>query len=91
MIFLFAKNLAKTFNNSPVIKKDIPNNKIIEFCKTNLGLMKAFKHSRDGTNFILNTKSSQLKFLKLLNDDYLISELTRSYYNSMAKDNITTE
>lgn len=87
----FAKKLAKTFNNSPVIKKDIPNNKIIEFCKTNPGLMKAFKYSRDGTKFILDTKSSQLKFLKLLNDDYLISELTRSYYNSVAKDNITTE
>ena len=87
----FAKKLAKTFNNSPVIRKEIPNEKIIEFCKTNPGLIKAFKYSSDGTKFILDTKYSQLKFLKLLNDDYLISELTQSYYNSVAKDNITTE
>lgn len=87
----FAKKLAKTYNNSPVIKKEIPNDKIIEFCKSNPGLTNVFKYSLDGKRFVLDTKSAKLKFLKLLNDDYLISELTQSYYNSIAKDSISIE
>lgn len=86
----YAKKLSKVYNNSPVINKDIPNDKIIDFCKENPGLRNAFKYTDDGQQFVLDTKLSRNKFIKLLNDDYLISELTNSYYDSIAKDNIST-
>lgn len=86
----YAKKLSKVYTNSPVVKKNIPNQKIIEFCKTNPGLKNAFKYTDDGEKFILDTKTARNLFIKLLNDDYLISELTNSYYDSIAKDNIPT-
>jgi hypothetical protein len=86
----YARKLSKIYKKSPVINKKIPNEQIIDFCKKNPGLKKAFKYSADGKRFILDSKSSQQKFLKLLNDDYLISELTKSYYDSIAKDSIET-
>ena len=86
----YAKKLSKVYKNSPVLNKKIPNEKIIEFCKKNPGLKNAFKYSLDGKKFVLDSKLSQQKFIKLLNDDYLISELTNSYYDSIAKDNIST-
>ncbi len=86
----YAKKLSKVLKSSPVINKKIPNNKIIDFCKNNPGLKDTFKYTTDGLQFILDTKVSRNKFIKLLNDDYLISELTDSYYDSIAKDNIST-
>lgn len=86
----YAKKLSKVYINSPVMKKNISNQKIIEFSKTNPGLKTAFKYTDDGERFILDTKNSRNSFIKLLNDDYLISQLTDSYYDSIAKDNIPT-
>lgn len=86
----YAKKLSKVYTNSPVMKKNISNRKMIEFCKNNPGLRNAFKYTDDGEKFILDTKIAQKAFIKLLNDDYLISELTNSYYDSIAKDNIPT-
>lgn len=45
-----------------------------------------FKFNEDRTKFDLNTKKSQNLFLKLLNDDFLISQLTSLYYESSSKD-----
>ena len=39
----------------------------------------------------LHTKKSKDLFVKLLNDDFLTSELTRLFYDSLAKDGILEE
>ena len=66
----------------------IPNREILSFTNTHPALKGKFKYSSDGSQFDLKTKKSQNLFLKLLNDDFLQSELTKKYYESVAKDNI---
>ena len=46
------------------------------------------KFSDDGLKFVIKTKESRNEFLKILNDDYLISRLTDLSYDSLAKDKI---
>lgn len=46
-------------------------------------------HSEDGTQIRLGTKKSKIAFLKLMNDAFLHSELTKQWYDASAKDNIT--
>lgn len=83
----FSRKLVKSAKNSPVIGI-IPNNQIIDFSKSHPALTGKFKYSEDGTQFNLKTKTSQGLFLKLLNDDFLQSELTKRYYDSIAKDKV---
>lgn len=83
----FSRKLVKVARSSPVIGS-IPNEQIIEFTKTHPALKGKFKYSSDEDQLFLKTKSSQNLFLKLLNDDFLQSELTRRYYDSIAKDGI---
>lgn len=83
----FSRKLVKSANNSPVLGV-IPNTAIIAFSRTHPALGGKFKYSADGSQLNLKTKKSQNLFLKLLNDDYLQSELTKRYYDSMAKDSI---
>ncbi len=86
----FARKLVRSAKDSPVLGV-IPNEVIIQFSKTHPALKNKFKYSDDGIQFNLKTKKSQNLFLKILNDDFLQSELTRKYYDSMAKDPIETE
>lgn len=83
----FARKLVKSASDSPVLGR-IPNSQIIEFTNIHPALRGRFKYSDDGAQINLKTKKSQNLFLKLLNDDFLQSELTRLYYDSIAKDNI---
>ncbi len=83
----FSRKLVKSAKNSPVLGI-IPNYQIIDFSKSHPALTGEFKYSEDGTQFNLKTKKSQGLFLKLLNDDFLQSELTKRYYDSIAKDKV---
>lgn len=83
----FARKLVRSASNSPVLGK-IPNAQVIGFTKTHPALRGKFKYSDDGNQINLKTKKSQNLFLKLLNDDFLQSELTRLYYDSIAKDSV---
>lgn len=83
----FARKLVKSARNSPVLGK-IPNAQVIGFTKSHPALRGKFKYSNDGSQINLKTKKSQNLFLKLLNDDFLQSELTTLYYDSIAKDSI---
>lgn len=83
----FAKKLSKITETSPVLNK-VPNTSVIEFAQKHPALKKVIKYSDDGMKIKLTTKKSKLFFVKLLNDDYLTSELTRLYYDSLAKDSI---
>lgn len=84
----FARKLSKVREKSPVISLNISNEDIINFTKTNPGLMGRFKYSEDGKKIRLDTKASKNAFIKLLNDDYLRSNLTNQEYDSIAKDRI---
>lgn len=86
----FARKLSKVREKSPVISLNISNDDIISFTKTNPGLKGQFKYSEDGKRIRLDTKASKNAFIKLLNDDYLRSELTNQDYDSIAKDRIGT-
>lgn len=46
------------------------------------------KYTEDNSQFILDTKVSKNLLVKMLNDDFLTSDLTKLYYDSLAKDNI---
>jgi hypothetical protein len=83
----FARKLVKSASSSPVLGK-IPNAQVVGFTKSHPALRGKFKYSEDGSQINLKTKKSQNLFLKLLNDDFLQSELTRLYYDSIAKDSV---
>jgi hypothetical protein len=84
----FARKLTKVRKNSPVLTMDIPIEQIINFTKTTPALAGRFKYSDDNRKIRLDTKKSKEAFVKLLNDDFLKSELTQLYYDSLAKDKL---
>lgn len=83
----FSRKLVRAARASPVLGV-IPNAQVITFVNTHPALRDKFRLSDDGTKLKLDTKVSQDLFLKLLNDDFLQSELTKRYYASLAKDNL---
>lgn len=87
----FARKLTRIARNSPVIQRRIPNANIIEFSRTHPAISNKIRYSEDGSQFALDTKVSKDLFIKLLNDDFLTSEFTQLYYDSLAKDNIEAE
>lgn len=84
----FARKLSKVKKTSPIFANNIPKEIIVAFTKTNPGLKGAFKYSEDGQTIRLDTKKSKEAFIKLLNDAFLRSELTKEYYEARAKDSI---
>jgi len=86
----FSRKLVKSASGSPVLGI-IPNSAIISFTNTHPALKGKFKLNSNGTKLNLKTKISQNLFLKLLNDDFLQSELTKKYYDSIAKDTVEGE
>lgn len=87
----FARKLIKVARSSPVISLKIPNEKIIAFAKSHPLTKKKMRFNEDGTQFNLDTRVSKDLFIKILNDDFLTSELTKLYYDSLAKDGIIIE
>lgn len=83
----FSRKLVRAARASPVLGV-IPNAQVIAFVDTHPALRGKFKLSNDGLKIKLDTKISQNLFLKLLNDDFLQSELTKRYYASLAKDKL---
>lgn len=84
----YARKLTKVARASPVIQRGIETSKIIIFCQNYPLLKGKIRFTEDGTQILLDTKVSKDLFIKLLMDDFLISELTESYYNSIAKDTV---
>jgi len=82
----FARKLTKVAKASPVLKAEIPNNRIIEFCKNFPSLKGKIRLNNDESKIQLDTRKSKDLFIKILMDDFLTSELTNFHYNSFAKD-----
>jgi hypothetical protein len=87
----FARKLIKVARSSPVILNNIPNIQIIDFTKIHPALKGKIRYNEDESMIKLHTKKSKDLFVKLLNDDFLTSELTRLFYDSLAKDGIEEE
>lgn len=87
----FARKLTKVARNSPVIRLNIPNANIIAFAKSHPLTKSKMRFNEDETQFTLDTRVSKDLIIKILNDDLLTSELTKLYYDSLAKDGIETE
>lgn len=87
----FARKLIKVARSSPVIHNNIPNIQIIDFTKNHPALRGKIRYNEDESMIKLHTKKSKDLFVKLLNDDFLTSELTRLFYDSLAKDGIEEE
>ena len=87
----FARKLTKVARNSPVIRLGIPNESITAFAKNHPLTKKKMKYNDSQTKFHLDTKVSKNLLIKILNDDLLTSELTKLYYDSLAKDDIIVE
>lgn len=87
----FARKLTKVARSSPVIKHNIPNANIIAFAKSHPLTKKKMRFNEDETKFNLDTRVSKDLFIKILNDDLLTSELTKLYYDSLAKDGIEVD
>lgn len=87
----FARKLTQVARNSPVIQQKIPNADIISFSKLHPMTKNKMRYNEDETQFNLDTRVSKDLLIKILNDDLLTSELTKLYYDSLAKDGVTVE
>ena len=84
----FARKLSKIKKASPIFTLGISKERIIEFTKETPELAGKFKYSEDGSQIRLDTKKSKDAFINLMNDDFLRSELTKQYYEALAKDSL---
>lgn len=80
----FARKLTRIYKDSKVLGK-VSKDVIVEFTKKHSYFKKNPLKSTDENKFILDTKKSKETFLKLMNDDFLKSELTNYEYESLAK------
>ena len=83
----FARKLSKISTTSPVFQ--LPKITIIASVKAHSTLGSAFKYTICETKILLDTKVSQNFFLKLMNDDFLHSQLTKYDYVTPAKDKLS--
>lgn len=87
----YARKLTRVAKSSPVIQAGIDNSSIISFCKSYPTLKGRIRFNEDDTMIALDTKVSKDLFIKVLMDDFLTSQLTQFYYDSIAKDALIAE
>lgn len=85
----FARKLSKIKKSSPIFTLGIPKDDIIKFITDTPALKDQFKYNADYSKIVLTSKKSKQAFLKLMNDSFLHSKLTKQDYEASAKDNIT--
>jgi hypothetical protein len=88
----YAKKIMSIKQNSPVLNIPFPN--IKEFILGHPKLKRRIKFNEDKSRISLMTRSSKELFIKILNDDFLKSELTQLLYDSLKKsamDNIEAQ
>ncbi|UTJ07111.1 anti-phage protein KwaB [Arcobacter roscoffensis] len=84
----YARKFTKVAKSSPVIRANIPNQNIINFCKAFPRLVGKIRFNQGEDKILLDTKVSKDLFIKVLMDDFLTSELTKFHYESVAKDGV---
>lgn len=81
----FARKLTKISTTSPVF--NLPKRTIIDFARQH-ALLSSKLHFTGNDTIVLQTKKEQDLFVRLLNDDFLHSELTNYDYMTPAKDKL---
>lgn len=84
----FARKLSKVKRSSPIFTLGITKEAIIRFTKETPELIGKFKYTENGDQIKLATKKSKNAFIKLMNDSFLRSELTKKWYEATAKDDL---
>ena len=84
----YARRFTKVAKSSPVLRAGVPNDSIIDFCKSFPKLAGKIRFNEAEDKIVLDTKVSKDLFIKLLMDDFLTSELTHFHYASVAKDSV---
>lgn len=84
----FARKLSKVKRSSPIFTLGITKEAIIKFTKETPELIGKFKYTENGDQIKLATKKSKNAFIKLMNDSFLRSELTKKWYEATAKDDL---
>ncbi|GLR02759.1 hypothetical protein GCM10007906_03460 [Vibrio hyugaensis] len=84
----FARKFVKIFNGSAVVENNISNEKLIDYALKHPVFKDKLKFSEDGSKFDLNSLVRCDNFLKLLDEEFLISELTRQNYHAKVKDRV---
>jgi|1048.fasta_scaffold01113_6 hypothetical protein len=79
----FAKKIMNIRHHSPVLH--IPFADVRTFIKGHPKLKRKIKFNADQTRISLQSRSSKELFIKILNDDFLKSELTQLLYDSQKK------
>lgn len=79
----YAKKIMRIGAHSPVL--NIPFNDVKTFIQGHPKLKRRIKFNGDESRIDLQTRSSKELFIKILNDDFLKSELTQLLYDSMKK------
>lgn len=77
------RKLRRAMTQSKVVSNNITNAQLVSFARSQSKLR--FHYSKDGLKFDLKTKAEAERFIKLMNDDFLKSELTKEYYDSNDK------
>ncbi len=83
-----SKKLIKVMASSKVISKSISNRDLINFVANHPILKKSMAIDSDNSQFILKTNKHCDIFIKILDDDYLRSELTKEEYDAIAKNSV---
>lgn len=83
---LFARKFVKIFKNSAVIEQKLTNDQIISFAMNKPFYKDKLKLTENGNQFDLNSIQRCSAFLRLLDDEFLKSELTGQDYIARAKD-----
>jgi len=79
----YAKKIMSIRHHSPVL--NIPFNDVKNFILAHPKLKRRIKFNGDQTRISLKTRTSKELFIKILNDDFLKSELTQLLYDSLKK------
>lgn len=82
----FARKFVKIFKNSAVIEQNLTNQQIVDFAMSKSFYQEKLKLTEEGNKFDLNSQNRCAIFLRLLDDEFLKSELTGQDYIARAKD-----
>lgn len=82
----FSRKLMRCGQHSLVFKKNLTSQNIMTFIKKHPEISETFSYTPDGSKIFLRNQNEEKQLLRVLNDDYLLSELTAGLYQTEAKD-----
>lgn len=81
----YAKKLVNAYKNSVVISSGISNEAMIKFAQSKPYYRDYLKPSASGKSFVVDKVVQSKRFIELLNDNFLKSELTKTDYLARSK------